>query len=65
MSNHASLRKLSNQYPIVRVYKKSFFRSLPSCSPMDERFDGVRDGCNPLKLYRLNKYRKGAVLGGG
>lgn len=34
-------------------------------SAMDERFDGVRDGCNPLKLYRLNKYRKGAVLGGG
>jgi len=29
---------------------------------MDERFDAVRDGCNPLKLYRLNKYRKGAVV---
>lgn len=37
------------------------FSCLPSRSPMVERFDAVRDGCNQLRLYRLNKYRKGVV----
>jgi len=54
---------------MVWFYKNRalFSRVFPSGSPMDERFDAVRDGCNPLKLYRLNKYRKGVVVpvGGG